>query len=331
MKETDNSEEILRTNFIQIIEEIARKPTFNDKDIKEYLEKFSKIYKTEFRHFYSDILGILLKIHKEKSLKESNVLEQLPANLGLLYEESCKRKNPYQQKLKKLYDHCLMDCMRMDYWQEQDILYGNITRDFSKLKLEKNKLEKAIEKTKKSSLEIKKDLISIVGIFLGIFLFIQTNFSQIKDLFEYDPYSRVLYVIIFNTIFLGAIYIIFLIIDVLIHEEPKILKMLNKISKKVYLIFIVIYFIVITICLLILKKDSGRKSLYELKNSVKNIEEEHKNYVQNLIKENDLKFKELYFELEKLKNENTNLKQNNEMLIKKVNNLSKTEIISEKK
>ena len=114
-----------RGKFKGYIEQLSNLSSLSNEQIDEYLNFFEELYNGQFRHFYSDILIVLLKLDKGTSDQTTLVLEQLPANLQLLYKEAIKKEKKCSKQLVKLYDHCVMDCSRIKYWKEQDISYQN--------------------------------------------------------------------------------------------------------------------------------------------------------------------------------------------------------------
>ena len=313
-----------RGKFKGYIEELANLPSLSDEKVEEFLNLFEELYKNRFRHFYSDILITLLKIDQGTSDQTTVVLERLPANLQLLYKEAIKKEKKCSKQLVKLYDHCVMDCSRIKYWKEQDISYQNfcantnvqVAEKISLLEKIKNNFNEDIQEMKeynknfqkdkeilmtetneikKESKEVKKDLVSIMGMFLGIFLFFQLNFSQIKDLLEYDPFSRMIYLIIFNIIFLVGMYLIFVIIDFLIHREPRLLKLFidteKKLPNKLGGLCIVFYIGILGTCGWFLYSADSRKTISKIENSIKetneslNHEIKKKNVEINILKE----------------------------------------------
>ena len=174
---------------------------------QELFSDFKKIYDDGFRHFYSDISILLLNSDISYSLeplkndtRKDNFnnginLDLLAENMRNFYEYAEEKDFVHLDQLNKLNDHITMDIARINYWKK---LNDSYSLSFKGLSDQLSTSKDLLENTNNESKEVKKDLVSIMGIFLGIFLFFQLNFSQIKDLLEYDPFSRIIYLIIFN-------------------------------------------------------------------------------------------------------------------------------------
>ena len=336
-----------RGKFKGYIEELSKLSSLSNEQTNEYLNLFEELYKEQFRHFYSDILIVLLKLDKGTSDQTTLVLEQLPANLQLLYKEAIKKEKKCSKQLVKLYDHCVMDCSRIKYWKEQDKSYQDfcnntnvqVSEKFSLLEKIKNDFNNNIQEMKeyntnfqkdkemltnetdeikKESKEVKKDLVSIMGIFLGIFLFFQLNFSQIKDLLEYDPFSRMIYLIIFNIIFLVGMYLIFVIIDFLIHREPRLLKLFidteKKLPNKLGGLCIVFYIGILVTCGWFLHSADSRKTISKIENRIEESNENFNKKITDEINKKNTEINDLKETVTKLENQIKEINENNKKI-----------------
>ncbi|BEO98193.1 hypothetical protein FNCP11_05090 [Fusobacterium nucleatum] len=338
-----------RGKFKGYIEELSKLSSLSNEQTNEYLNLFEELYKEQFRHFYSDILIVLLKLDKGTSDQTTLVLEQLPANLQLLYKEAIKKEKKCSKQLVKLYDHCVMDCSRIKYWKEQDKSYQDfcnntsvqVSEKFSLLEKIKNDFNNNIQEMKeyntnfqkdkeiltnetdeikKETKEVKKDLVSIMGIFLGIFLFFQLNFSQIKDLLEYDPFSRMIYLIMFNVIFLVGLYLIFVIIDFLIHREPRLLKLIINTEKKkpnmLGWVCIILYIGILGTCGKFLYSGNSRKTISKIENSIEESNESLNKKIVNEIKKKNVEINILKEKITELENQIKEINKNDTKLEK---------------
>jgi len=336
-----------RGKFKGYIEELSKLSSLSNEQTNEYLNLFEELYKEQFRHFYSDILIVLLKLDKGTSDQTTLVLEQLPANLQLLYKEAIKKEKKCSKQLVKLYDHCVMDCSRIKYWKEQDKSYQDfcnntnvqVSEKFSLLEKIKNDFNNNIQEMKeyntnfqkdkemltnetdeikKESKEVKKDLVSIMGIFLGIFLFFQLNFSQIKDLLEYDPFSRMIYLIIFNIVFLVGLYLIFVIIDFLIHREPRLLKLFidteKKLPNKLGGLCIVFYIGILVTCGWFLHSADSRKTISKIENRIEESNENFNKKITDEINKKNTEINDLKETVTKLENQIKEINENNKKI-----------------
>lgn len=330
-KQKDLNECIIKLSKIEIMSE---------EDCKNFLNIFKKIYDNNFRHFYSEILITLLKINTEDEHKneDSGTLDLVAENLRIFYEYIEKEyfidinyTEKFLKKIRKLNDHVAMDLARINrsIKQQKDFEKANleilekITNIYKKSTDEETKLIDLQKKTddyqeffkkanrdlfnaRRESQNIKKDLVSIMGLFLGIFTFFQFNLSQFKDLLEYDPFKRVIYILVINSVFCIGIFLIFAIIDFLIYRTPRMLRLF--IVKKdnswtltgLFWGSTFLYILFLTFLLFFLSKDGGRETLIQLKNETENIKEEHLKFYE----ENNKKLKELEIEIKNLKNQN---------------------------
>lgn len=293
---------------------------------QELFSDFKKIYDDGFRHFYSDISILLLNSDISYSLeplkndtRKDNFnnginLDLLAENMRNFYEYAEEKDFVHLDQLNKLNDHITMDIARINYWKK---LNDSYSLSFKGLSDQLSTSKDLLENTNNESKEVKKDLVSIMGIFLGIFLFFQLNFSQIKDLLEYDPFSRIIYLIIFNIVFLVGLYLIFVIIDFLIHREPRLLKLFidteKKLPNKLGGLCIVFYIGILGTCGWFLYSDDSRKTISKIENSIEetneslNHEIKKKNVEINILKE---KITELENQIKEINKNNTKLEEN---------------------
>ena len=324
----------------ECIIKLSKIESMSEEDCKNFLNIFKKIYDNNFRHFYSEILITLLKINTEDEHKneDSGTLDLVAENLRIFYEYIEKEyfidinyTEKFLKKIRKLNDHVAMDLARINrsIKQQKDFEKANleilekITNIYKKSTDEETKLIDLQKKTddyqeffkkanrdlfnaRRESQNIKKDLVSIMGLFLGIFTFFQFNLSQFKDLLEYDPFKRVIYILVINSVFCIGIFLIFAIIDFLIYRTPRMLRLF--IVKKdnswtltgLFWGSTFLYILFLTFLLFFLSKDGGRETLIQLKNETENIKEEHLKFYE----ENNKKLKELEIEIKNLKNQN---------------------------
>lgn len=196
-------------------------------------------------------------------------------------------------------------------------------------KKEVNNLKYSSGKTLKETENTKKDLISIMGLFLGIFMFFQLNFSQMNDLTNYDPFNRIIYLIIFNMIFLLGIYLIFILIDYIIHKKPRMLKLFYDIENKKIIkngwIFILLYISILLLGAYQLKNDFGRNRIIEVEKNIIKTKEDIKKHITETEKTN-IDYKDLIEEINDIKLDYKNINANTrEEILLELNEL-KTQI-----
>ena len=261
---------------------------------------------------YSELLTFMLGLDREGKT------ELLISNLKEIYDYANKKGKISEYLLgglRKLYDHLNMDFKRLSYMAsvidsnlELDIRIQKVSDNFNKkisdLEEEKNKLENNVmllENIVSDAKEVKKDLVSIMAIFMAIFSFIQWNFSQFKDLLEYDPFNRLVYVLSVDGVLILSLYCIFAMVDFIIHKDPRMIKPFLNISTKkptwFGIISLGISILILMGCLFSLKSDTSRKTISVLKN---HIEETNRVINEKLKKEINNKDEEINILKEKI-------------------------------
>ena len=288
-----------RKKIIDILSELSEKKTMNTTYLEEVLRKFDEVYTSKFRHFYSDITTLLLSINNNKNPNLS--IDLLSENLNQLVEYAIMSNFEHLKELTKLLDHVQMDVARISEW---DGLVEQYRDAYTKIEDTTEKLEKAdeeIQKAVEESINVKKDLVSIMGIFMGVFSFIQWNFSQYKDLLEYDPFNRVIYIMTVGSLLIISLYFIFAMLDFIIHKNPRMIKPFIDVNTKKVTNFaffsVILYVMFLAITTRFLYSDSGRATISKLENKINNIQIEHNNRINSIIidLQNEMKEKELNY------------------------------------
>lgn len=319
-------------NSMQKLINILKKLVTEDINIStkkdHYIRELKKIYTKDFRHMYSELLTFMLGLDREGKT------ELLISNVREIYDYAGKKDGISEELLgglRKLYDHLNMDFKRLSYMAsvvdsnlELDIriqkVSDNLNKKISLLEEEKNKLENNVmllEDIVSDAKEVKKDLVSIMAIFMAVFSFIQWNFSQFKDLLEYDPFNRLVYVLSVDGILIFSLYCIFAIVDFIIHKDPRMIKPFFNISTKkpTYfgIITLGISILILMGCLYSLKSDTSRKTISKIENSIEetneslNHEIKKKNVEINILKE---KIKELENQIKEINKNDIKLEEN---------------------
>ena len=289
-----------------------------------YINELKNIYTKSFRHMYSELLTFMLGLDREGKT------ELLISNLKEIYDYANKKSKISEDLLgglRKLYDHLNMDFKRLSYMAsiidsnlELEIRILKVSDNFNKkisdLEEEKNKLENNVmllENIVSDAKEVKKDLVSIMAIFMAIFSFIQWNFSQFKDLLEYDPFNRLVYVLSVDGVLILSLYCIFAMVDFIIHKDPRMIKPFLNISTKkptwFGIISLGISILILMGCLFSLKSDTSRKTISVLKN---HIEETNRVINEKLKKEINNKDEEINILKEKIIELENQIKEINE-------------------
>lgn len=339
----DNQEK--RREIIEILTELSKKRNLSEEYYENILITFKEIYSNDFRHFYSDITALLLNINS-KIINDENSpsIDLLGENIRTIYEFAIEKDFIFKENLGKLNDHITMDLARLKEWSKIINKSQNIYSDIKQSTIKMNEIEskmntatkklssayKKIHVASNEAKNVKKDLLSIMGIFMGIFSFIQWNFSQYKDLLEYDPFSRVLYIFILNSILILSLYFVFSIIDFIVHQNPRMVKVFFDINTRKPTKFfgwsLFIYFIFLVIFSYGLHSDSGRKTINNIEKQIKLLDKEHKNskseYKMLLDKKTE-KINELEEQVKILNSEHAEYKESLDKKVEEINELRK--------
>jgi len=81
-------------------------------DINQYKEKLIEIYKDGYRHTYSSITALILKIEKTEDESIENICQNLSEIIDVLEEDSGCDQNVLKQ-LEKLMDHISLEDVRL--------------------------------------------------------------------------------------------------------------------------------------------------------------------------------------------------------------------------
>ncbi|MCV3410893.1 hypothetical protein L8T75_04390 [Campylobacter lari] len=179
-----------------IIEKIYNEQSL-ESSCDDIVEKLIAIYKTEYKHKYSELTTIILNITKSDREQDLMTLAQ---NVRML-EEKLDDKNCdkcIKEKIKDFYDHINLECVRL---QDSD---GKI----KKIKDEYNELYKNYNNIKDNLSKQQTQYITILGIFASIVLTFVSGlvFSNIDKSSIY----RLIFVMSFIALFMGnTLYALF--------------------------------------------------------------------------------------------------------------------------
>lgn len=226
-----------REEFKKILIKLANSSTFlkDPNERKEFYRKFEGIYyinKNErFRHFYSDIFGLLVEINSDNSL-DSGDIEILGGNLTFLvknyqpmnYDENNELID-IRDSLWKLYDHVSLDIARIRYSNSEDdrlsheLEFNRVANKLSESEEKISKLSNETEQLKKSLSKAQLDYIAILGIFASIVLSfvggITFSTSVLENIKNVSVYRLLIVALIIGAIFVTIIFLMFYYVGVL--------------------------------------------------------------------------------------------------------------------
>lgn len=245
------SEYELREEFKNILYELAEEVLSID-SIKDLCIKLDSLYTSKFetnselieigknnnkfRHYYSDILNVLININHNRPYKGDilNIAQNVDTILSC---ESCEIKS--EKEIKKLYDHLNLEICRLTYMesitQEQSKLTKfryeiskNITKYNENVEKMREEIDNISEKNKELELKVisyQKESITILGIFTSIVVtivgggyFSSLTLGNLTDLKKENIYVLIsifliLSIIIFN-ILITLYYFIIKIVEI---------------------------------------------------------------------------------------------------------------------
>ncbi|AJC94737.1 hypothetical protein FVD15_04065 [Campylobacter volucris] len=179
-----------------IIEKIYNEQSL-ESSCDDIVEKLITIYKTEYKHKYSELTTIILNITKSDREQDLMTLAQ---NVRML-EEKLDNKTCdecIKEKIKDFYDHINLECVRL---QDSD---GKI----KKIKDEYNELYKNYNNIKDNLSKQQTQYITILGIFASIVLtFVSGLVFSTSVLSNIDKVSifRLIFTMAFIAFFVGNI------------------------------------------------------------------------------------------------------------------------------
>lgn len=224
----------------------------SDDEISAFVDKFKKIYDQGFRHSYSSLTGIILRINKEEDGAFGCVLD----NLSSIKERTGDDK--LAKSLDKLYDHLSLEYIRLDQLNvEYNQKIASLRHMINHVEREKEQLEDSfsqkISKLEEEANKSKTEVVTILSIFAAIVLtfmggmsFTSSTFTGIANtsIYRLIGIEIICGLVIFNTIS-TLVYLISRIVDKKISVKCKTDECcctnecwaFNKLRKKYPLIF----------------------------------------------------------------------------------------------
>ncbi|EAK9869579.1 hypothetical protein YZ12_08390 [Campylobacter lari] len=214
-----------------IIEKIYNEQSL-ESSFDDIVDKLITIYKTEYKHKYSELTTIILNITKSDREQDLMTLAQ---NVRILEEKLDDKMcdKCIKEKIKDFYDHINLECVRL---QDSD---GKI----KKIKHEYNELYRSYNNIKDNLSKQQTQYITILGIFASIVL---TFVSGL--VFSTSVLSNIDKVSIFRLIFTMA-FIAFFVGNILYSLFAFLLKISSidscKNNNYIYIFNLIIFFIML--------------------------------------------------------------------------------------
>lgn len=218
-----------RAEFSQLLKDLAMAQNPSSHDQSQFFKRLESLYHTpgeekNFRHFYSDILSVLIEIKENDPMSGSS--EYLLLNLDGLRQNYIPNKNSdttgapidIQDYIRKLYDHVNLEAQRMRYSDNQDYKLSQ-QKAIQQLSDQVTKAANAIKNTELAQAEVEKKLensqkeyIAILGIFAAIVLAFTGGMAFSSSVLEYmhtvSVYRILLVTLVLGLVLFNVIYLL---------------------------------------------------------------------------------------------------------------------------
>lgn len=197
-----------QSNLNNLIEELSADPLSDDR-ISAFVSSFEEIYDGGFRHSYSSLTGLILRINKENNGAFGTLLDNLS-----VVRETVSEDSEAGRCLAKLYDHLSLENIRLD---QLDADYNQKIAELrymvTYLETEEDRLKKSftekIDKLEEEANKSKTEVVTILSIFAAIVLafmggmsFTSSTFAGIAavSIYRLIGVEIICGLVIFNTI-----------------------------------------------------------------------------------------------------------------------------------
>lgn len=201
-------------------------------DIRKVALKLNEIYKSDFRHSYSEFFPVLLRIFEEPTYD----MDYLANNIELIrelvekdYLDGNKEFSDMSSKFFKLSDHLNLEIARILYYSKYNQQAEDISAKMVTLTLELNKATQDLNKASERAQSMQTELVSILSIFSAIVIAFSGGISFLGNTIAASQNSYICKLILlilgcggilFNTIFL-LMYLVAKITDRNIYAKCK--------------------------------------------------------------------------------------------------------------
>lgn len=240
-------EEKKRIEFSQVLKDLAMAQNPSQYDKAQFFKRLEALYHTpgegkDFRHFYSDILTVLIEI-KENDPK-SGSLEYLILNLDGLRHGYIPNKNldstggpiDIQDYIRKLYDHVNLEVQRIRYSDYEDYkiskdqainnLENKVNRAELAIRTAERRIvatERRIVATEKNTENAKREYVAILGIFAAIVIAFTGGLVFSSSVLEYmhkvSIYRILIVILLIGLVLFNVIYLLVWYINKIVRDE----------------------------------------------------------------------------------------------------------------
>lgn len=213
-----NIYEINNAKIRKIVKNLC-KDKKDEEEIRGIVNGFSEIYKNpDFRHSYANITGLILEISNDHSLTDGmfSYLQILEGNMTMVVTYVNENQISEVKNIMKLYDHILLEILRINYQSEVIKSVEIVTADIATISKKSTELTEDIDDAKKALDKSQISAITVIGLFSAITMsfFGGISFSQqALEALKLSSPIRLVFVlsltgfILFNLLFL-ILYII---------------------------------------------------------------------------------------------------------------------------
>lgn len=185
-----------------------------------------------FRHYYSDIFGVLSQIDQNPDLGNTEILSQ---NMDIVRIEYCPVNPPgtenhadITKEVNKLYDHVNLDISRINYFRVTERKSQDGLKEVNKAMDQLRENIGGLESNIKTAHEMQREYITILGIFASIVLAftggIAFSTSVLENIAKADIYRLILVLCGLAFILLNLIYILTRFIREISKTEGEVIK-----------------------------------------------------------------------------------------------------------
>jgi len=233
--------------FTNILLELARSETFlsDNRERAKFYKQFEELYYEEedkfYRHRYSDIFKVMIKLQKED---EHGSMEVLLQNLSFLvsnynvqnYDDNGKQIN-ITDCLKKLYDHVSLEMARFNYYDNKyniesaQATVRGVAATLGEIKKSSEEYKDKIKNLEKKLHSTQQEYVAILGIFAAVILAfvggITFSSSVLQNIASASIYRLLIVVDLLGFVLINTINLLFEFICHILGKEKKFFRFLK--------------------------------------------------------------------------------------------------------
>lgn len=189
-------------------------------DLEEFVLLTKKIYTGDFRHSYSDITALLIKLNSDNK----DAFNHISINLSGLIDKFTEKGNEETLKsLNKLYDHITLEQIRLCqvYQESKELieksrgLIDHYEQSVGRMEKTTSSAEAAIEvaiEVKEEASKLKVEVITVLGIFAAIVMAftggIAFSTSVLENMHKTSIYRIIMVLLAIGLVLVNGIYVL---------------------------------------------------------------------------------------------------------------------------